>query len=180
MSRTSIFVAALSGAVVALALVAQATDFDGAFVAFALVLLPVVYFLGVVRVARLGQVNLEDSRWMQGMNRIRDAYLEFAPELEPFAEVCPESSVALGAVRSPRSTRRRGTPSRGHSARCLRIQDVLVTSSTASRAGHELDLVEAQMVTALRDERGNHGFLVALCAREQRWLLAAVSVAPLP
>jgi hypothetical protein len=112
MSRTSIFVAALSGAVVALALVAQATDFDGAFVAFALVLLPVVYFLGVVRVARLGQVNLEDSRWMQGMNRIRDAYLEFAPELEPFAEVCPESSVALGAVRSPRSTRRRGTPSR--------------------------------------------------------------------
>jgi hypothetical protein len=46
MSRTSIFVAALSGAVVALALVAQGTDFGTAFVAFALVLLPVVYFLG--------------------------------------------------------------------------------------------------------------------------------------
>jgi hypothetical protein len=84
MSRASIFVAALSGAVVALALVAQATDFGDGFVAFALVLLPVVYFLGVTTVARLGQVNLEDARWMQGMNRIRHAYLELEPELEPY------------------------------------------------------------------------------------------------
>jgi len=84
MSRASIFVAALSGAVVALALVAQTTDFGGGFVAFALVLLPVVYFLGVTTVARLGQVNLEDARWMQGMNRIRYAYLELEPELEPY------------------------------------------------------------------------------------------------
>ena len=36
------------------------------------------------------------------------------------------------------------------------------------------------MITALRDERGDHGLLVALCAREQRRLLAAVRVAPLP
>ena len=61
MSRTSIFVAALTGSVVALALVGQATDFGTGFVAFALVLLPVVYFLGVVTVARLGQVNWEDA-----------------------------------------------------------------------------------------------------------------------
>ena len=67
MSRASIFVAALSGAVVALALVAQATDFGSGFVAFALVLLPVVFFLGWATVARLGQVNIEDARWVQGM-----------------------------------------------------------------------------------------------------------------
>ena len=54
MSRASIFVAALSGAVVALALVAQADDFGSGFVAFALVLLPVVYFLGFVTIVRLG------------------------------------------------------------------------------------------------------------------------------
>ena len=41
------FIAALSGAVIALALVGQATDFGDGFVAFALVLLPVVYFLGL-------------------------------------------------------------------------------------------------------------------------------------
>ena len=84
MSRTSIFVAALSGAVVALALVAQADDFGDGFVAFALVLLPVVYFLGFVTIVRLAQVNLENARWVQGMNRIRNAYLQLAPELEPY------------------------------------------------------------------------------------------------
>ena len=84
MGRTSIFVAALSGSVVALALVAQASDFGSGFVAFALVLLPVVYFLGCVTIVRLAQVNLENARWVQGMNRIRNAYLQVAPELEPY------------------------------------------------------------------------------------------------
>ena len=84
MSRASMFIAALSGAVVALALVAQADDFGNGFVAFALVLLPVVYFLGVVTIARLAQVNHENRLWVQGMNRIRNAYLQIAPELEPY------------------------------------------------------------------------------------------------
>jgi hypothetical protein len=84
MSRAAIFVSALTGSVVALALVAQATEFESGFVAFALVLLPVVYFLGVVTIVRISQVNWEDARWVQGMNRIRNAYLELAPELEPY------------------------------------------------------------------------------------------------
>jgi hypothetical protein len=84
MSRASLFIAALSGAIVALALVAQATDFGRGFVAFALVLLPVVFLLGVSTVARLGQINTEDAAWVGGMNRIRHAYLDLAPELEPY------------------------------------------------------------------------------------------------
>jgi hypothetical protein len=101
MSRTSIFVAALSGAVVALALVAQATDFGTGFVAFALVLLPVVCFLGWSTVARLAQINAEDARWVQGMNRIRHAYLELAPELEPYfvtSAFDDESGIRLSAM----------------------------------------------------------------------------------
>ena len=108
MSRASIFVAALSGAVVALALVAQATDFGSGFVAFALVLLPVVFFLGWATVARLGQVNIEDALWVQGMNRIRHAYLELAPELEPYF------------VASPSTTRRESVSPRWPGARRTR------------------------------------------------------------
>jgi hypothetical protein len=84
MSRASMYLAALSGSVIALALVGQATVFGDGFVAFALVLLPVVYFLGVSTFARLGQNVSEDGIWVQGMNRIRNAYLELAPELEPY------------------------------------------------------------------------------------------------
>ena len=84
MNRVSMFIAALSSAVVALALVAQATAFGTGFYAFGLVLLPVVWFLGLVTIVRLGQLNREDSIWVQGMNRIRHAYLEIAPELEQY------------------------------------------------------------------------------------------------
>lgn len=84
MARATLFISALAGAVVALALVSQAASFDNGFVAFALVLLPVVYFLGVVTVARIAQINGEDAKWVQGLNRLRHAYLELAPELEPY------------------------------------------------------------------------------------------------
>jgi hypothetical protein len=84
MSRVSMFIAALTGSIVALALVAQATDFGEGFRAFGLVLLPVVFFLGVVTVARLRQINAEDAVWVQGLNRLRHAYLERAPELAPY------------------------------------------------------------------------------------------------
>ena len=84
MSRASIFIAALTGSVVALALVGQATDFGGGFMAFALVLLPVVFFLGLVTIVRISQINWEDATWVQGMNRIRNAYLDLAPELERY------------------------------------------------------------------------------------------------
>jgi hypothetical protein len=43
-----------------------------------------VFFLGFVTIVRLIQVGWEDALWVQGMNRIRHAYLDLAPELEPY------------------------------------------------------------------------------------------------
>ena len=83
-SRTTVFLTVLSAAVVALALVADATGFKGSFLTFALVLLPVVLFLGVATFARLVQINAHDAYYVIAMNRIRHAYLELAPELEPY------------------------------------------------------------------------------------------------
>ena len=109
MSRTSIFVAALTGAVVALALVAQASEFGTGFVAFALVLLPVVYFLGCVTILRLAQVNLENARWVQGMNRIRNAYLQMEPDLEQYF-VTSKYDDDVGILESAVAARRGETP----------------------------------------------------------------------
>ena len=47
-------------------------------------LLPVVFFLGVVTHGRLLQVNAEWRLYGQGMNRIRHYFLEFAPEMERY------------------------------------------------------------------------------------------------
>ena len=83
-SRASMFFSVLSGTVIALALVAQAGRFDTVFFAAALLLLPVVFFVGVATIARIGNLNAEDARWVMGMNRIRHAYMEMHPELRQY------------------------------------------------------------------------------------------------
>ncbi|HEX9412850.1 MAG TPA: hypothetical protein VF916_05055 [Ktedonobacterales bacterium] len=83
-SRSTMFVTVLSAAVVALALVAQATAFGPGFRLFALLVLPVVLLVGLATVLRLGDANTDDFGLVLGMNRLRHAYLELAPELEPY------------------------------------------------------------------------------------------------
>ena len=81
-SRVAMFLSVLSGAVVALALVAG--SFREGVVTFALLILPVVLFLGMATFVRLVEINHEDVRWVIGMNLLRHAYLEGAPELRPY------------------------------------------------------------------------------------------------
>lgn len=83
-SRTSMLLATLSATVVALAVAAQVAEFGPVFVAFALVVLPFVELVGAATFARLGEANGEDLQSIQGMNRIRHAYVEIAPQLEPY------------------------------------------------------------------------------------------------
>ena len=147
LGRTSIFVAALTGSVVALALVAQATEVGDSFVAFALVLLPVVYFLGVVTFVRLIQVNWEDTRWVQGMNRIRHAYLELAPELEPYF-VTSRYDDDLGILQSAVAMRRWPSPAQGlvAIAGVVGVIDSVVAGAVAGIATVALDLGTAAAV----------------------------------
>jgi hypothetical protein len=140
MSRAALFIAALSGAVVALALVAQATDFGDGFVAFALVLLPVVFFVGVVTIVRLGQINSEDALWVQGLNRLRHAYLELAPELEPYFVTSRYDDVAGVLGSAPRSKPR--TPFQAFVAvpGLIAVLDSVVSGAAAGIAALGLDL----------------------------------------
>ncbi len=64
-ARAGMFLTLLTGAVVALALVAQATDFGSAFMIFALLLLPVVFFVGSSTYVRLNEINDEDLVWVR-------------------------------------------------------------------------------------------------------------------
>jgi hypothetical protein len=83
LTRVSIFLAILSGAVIAIALVAQADHFGVAFIWIAVSVLSVVLFAGIATISRLHALNRDDYRWVIGMNRLRNAYLELHPELAP-------------------------------------------------------------------------------------------------
>lgn len=84
LARVNIFLAILSGAVVSLALVAQVDRFGPTFIAVAIPVLLVVLFGGIATISRLTALNRDDYRWVVGMNRLRRAYLDLQPELEPY------------------------------------------------------------------------------------------------
>ncbi|HSS62232.1 MAG TPA: hypothetical protein VLK30_12340, partial [Candidatus Limnocylindrales bacterium] len=89
LGRVNIFLTILSGAVIALALVAQADRFGPVFISIAIFVLAVVMVTGVFTVARLMSLNRDDFRWVVAMNRLRNAYLDLHPELEPHFTTSP-------------------------------------------------------------------------------------------
>jgi hypothetical protein len=83
-SRATVFLSVLSAATIALALLADATGFGPQTTTLALVLLPVVLFLGIAAHSRLVDINREEVELVLAMNRLRRAYLQMAPALEPY------------------------------------------------------------------------------------------------
>ncbi len=81
-TRSGMFLSTLSFAVVALALVGQASGFGQDFRLFALVVLPVVLFIGITTSLRLDNANYHEIRCVAGMNRIRANYVQLAPQLK--------------------------------------------------------------------------------------------------
>jgi hypothetical protein len=84
MSRATVFLTVLSAAIIALALLADATGFGPHTITATLVLLPVVLLLGIATYVRLVQINTEEFQLVLAMNRLRNAYLRIEPSLEPF------------------------------------------------------------------------------------------------
>ena len=83
-SRAGMYLSTLSGALVALGLIGGVDGFRDAFYVVSLVVLPVVLFVGVGTWFRMGATNYHDAVTVAGMNRIRAAYLEIAPDLAPY------------------------------------------------------------------------------------------------
>jgi hypothetical protein len=84
LTRTSIFIYSLSAAGVALGFVAQEGLDQGPFRTLALVVLPLVLFLGIATFVRLVQVQRESVIYITGMNRIRHFFQERAPRSRPY------------------------------------------------------------------------------------------------
>lgn len=82
--RVNMFLAILSGAVIALALIAQADHFGPTFIAIAIFMLAVVFFVGIATIRRLMMLNRDDYHTVVGMNRLRHGYLDLHPDLEQY------------------------------------------------------------------------------------------------
>src|SRR5829696_2684649 len=83
-SRTGIFLTVFSAIVVALSLVAQGAGLGQTFRVFALLVLPIGLLVGLSTYIRLVEADIEDVWLVTGMNRIRQAYMLLAPDLDPY------------------------------------------------------------------------------------------------
>jgi hypothetical protein len=82
--RASLFVGAVSSGLVALALVGQISHLGTAFFVFSLVVLPTLFFMGLITFERVLQAGMADIIYARGINRIRHLYLEYAPHMKPY------------------------------------------------------------------------------------------------
>jgi ABC-type sugar transport system permease subunit len=82
--RANMFLAAVSGGLVALGLVATASSLGAAFYGFGLVLLPTLAFVGFVTFERALQSSIEDTEYARRIALLRGYYFEHAPEIAPY------------------------------------------------------------------------------------------------
>jgi hypothetical protein len=77
-ARASVYVFAVSSALVALGFIGQVSDVGEVFDVFALTVLPTLYLLGSVTYVRLVECGAEDFRYGLAINRIRGYYKQLA------------------------------------------------------------------------------------------------------
>jgi hypothetical protein len=83
-ARGGMFLALLSASLLVLGLIATATGFSDAFLTVAALILGLDLFVAFATLGRIGAASNEDLRYLQGMNRLRHAYHEMVPGLEPY------------------------------------------------------------------------------------------------
>jgi hypothetical protein len=154
-----------------MALVAQATGFNDSFLVFAMLVLAITLLLGIATLIRLADALEEDLWLVQGMNRIRNAYLDTAPEIAPWMSFGHNDDLA-GILQSIGPDRRPGGAGRILSAiattvaviNCLLIGAILALATrlvsddflpvlVAGLTGTMLSGVYALMILPMRQVR---------------------------
>ena len=82
--RIAMFLTLVSASVVSLALIGQATDFDGRFDVFTIVLFSILLLVGTLTLLRIYNGSEEDNAYVIGMNRLRAAYAELDPGIDRY------------------------------------------------------------------------------------------------
>jgi hypothetical protein len=77
-ARAGLFLGSLSSTLIAVGFIASVAGDDELFHAFTLVVLPTLYFLGLVTWVRLVEGSVEDMFYGRAINRIRNHYIELS------------------------------------------------------------------------------------------------------
>jgi hypothetical protein len=105
-ARGGMFLTFLSGTFVALGLLSTATHFSREFLTICVFALGLDLFVGLATLGRVAGASMEDLRYLQGMNRLRHAYHEIVPGLEPYFVTAKYDDLAgVYAMYTPTTTK---------------------------------------------------------------------------
>ncbi|MBV8194655.1 MAG: hypothetical protein JOY80_03930 [Candidatus Dormibacteraeota bacterium] len=105
--RGTVYLTSVSSVTVALAFIGQVSNLGTPFFVFAFVLLPALFFVGVVTFERVLQTSKEDGLLAMRINRLRRFYVDFGPGLAnyvamPVPEDDPEAAMRQHGIRGGR------------------------------------------------------------------------------
>ncbi len=83
-ARAGMFLSFLAATLVALGLMSGAMGFSREFIGITALVLGLDLFIGLATMGRVATATSEDIRFLQGMNRLRHAYHDTVPGLEPY------------------------------------------------------------------------------------------------
>ena len=121
-ARVAAFLGTVSSALVALAFVGQVSRLGTAFFAFALVLLPTLFFVGLATFERALESSIEDTIYARGLSRIRHLYVEMVPQAERYFVGSIHDDLATTMASTRGGAEGATTPARG------RLNSVIVGS----------------------------------------------------
>ncbi len=136
MSRITIHLTVISAFLVVLALTVQVTGLGSSFRVMAIGLASAALVMGVLTSVRVNTASREDADLVRAMNRIRHAYVEQVPELEPYLTASTHDDEA-GLMHTYALGRHRSTPLHvvGGTAFFLMVVNALVAGTLGARCG---------------------------------------------
>lgn len=93
-ARAGMFLTFLAGTLVALGFVSQGSGYGPEFLLVSTVLLGFDLFIGLATLGRISAASAEEIRALQGMNRLRHAYLEMVPTLGRYFSTSPHDDLS--------------------------------------------------------------------------------------
>jgi hypothetical protein len=172
--RSSLFLSATSGAVVALALVAQLDRLGQTFTVFVLTVLPTLLVLGLTTYSRLADLAVQDAHYARGIGRIRAFYLSIEPSARQYW-LQPAGDDAHALMRQAGQPHSRWHHL-GHTATAVAAVTAAVAGAFVAVVGGVLTDGDVRWLAALGSAVAFASLAGLLADQERRWRRADAAV----
>jgi hypothetical protein len=165
--RSMLFLSSVSGATVALALVAQLDRMGNTFLTFALTVLPALLALGLTSYSRLADLAVHDAYYARAIGRIRAFYLTIEPSAQQYWLV-PAGDDGHAVMRQSGQPHSRWHHL-GHTATAVAAVLSVITGAFVGVAGSAVSPLTTPVLAAAAVAVAVAAFAGLLADQERRW-----------